>query len=946
MIDQRWLCLSWCVGVIATTVTAQSTTDAPVEITQDWSICVVTKTLEEIRLDTKATTCVDLAPYCDDLVHGHYILDICPTVCEICLNPPEDAGWTVKPEVVDSESTPDEFELNTATAAALFALGMVVFVVLGYCTYTLISNRCRPPPEVNKQKVFEADWDDEYFEFGKPKKTGEMSPISEGETPVPQSPGYELNPLSPENALSPVEHRDFMGVGLSKQNPLHDGLAEDDIGDGVESEVSQVEQLRSELLKQMRSHEESAAVWSVDSPIPEGMTPEEHYLTILAGKGLSPSIHSPSVEHDTIVQQRTKSRSPEHTDLDAEEGAEPKRASVISSRGGSAKSHKAMLQRQASQMSQQQRSNKQLRIENSSRNSTHSNRSLRSPPGKWKEQLAAQQNLLNQSVAKGNADMQSAKSQITHLSTQMEILAAQRSTLADGVNELQEKLKFANHQNSTLSAQNSSLSAYHSRQHQHKQAQKMVTQALMGELKLLRVEHQSLRKVVAQDMFPDMVSALQSTTDHLVGKSESVIEDATRDLMARYRYEARQRKILYNHIQELKGNVRVFCRVRRDTSCNCVMTFPDSKGVGTPTELTCPQPNDENIVKRFEFDRVFNPADDQEAVFDDTEPLITSCVDGYNVAIIAYGQTGSGKTYTMMGTPDNPGVNRRAIQELLRVCSERDAVDYTMSVSLLEIYNDSITDLVSDVPANKQDNPIRMDPKTKRSFVPSLIWRDVASEADIVKVINDGEKNRTVAFTKMNSASSRSHLMLSITITGVDAVSGQETKGKLTMVDLAGSERIAKSEVSGKELAEAVAINKSLSCLGQVFVGLQTNQTHIPYRNSKLTHILQESLGGDAKACVFINISPSRTNLQETLSTLQFGSDIRKIEIRSGGKGGGSNPGTPTARRKSSMVPPNASNTNSPGRRASTAPHMDTPGRKMSTVVDLSPASGRKHSIA
>jgi kinesin family protein C2/C3 len=283
----------------------------------------------------------------------------------------------------------------------------------------------------------------------------------------------------------------------------------------------------------------------------------------------------------------------------------------------------------------------------------------------------------------------------------------------------------------------------------------------------------------------------------------------------------------------------------------------------------------------------------------------------------------------MMGTEENPGVNRRAIRELLRVCSQRDAVNYTMSVSLLEIYNDTLVDLVSNVPAGEQNLLIRIDPKTKKTFVPGLTWRVVASEEDIVNVINEGESNRTVAFTKMNATSSRSHLLLSITVVGEDSVSGNISTGKLTMVDLAGSERISKSEVTGKELAEAVAINKSLSSLGQVFVGLQSNQAHIPYRNSKLTHILQESLGGDAKACVFINISPARSNLQETMSTLQFGSDIRKIEIRTGGKG------TPKTPRKNSAVP----NTESTSRRGSSAPPVvDNSRRRPSTAPRLGSA--------
>ena len=110
--------------------------------------------------------------------------------------------------------------------------------------------------------------------------------------------------------------------------------------------------------------------------------------------------------------------------------------------------------------------------------------------------------------------------------------------------------------------------------------------------------------------------------------------------------------------------------------------FPDMDGKGTPTEIKCPNPKDPAQTKKFEFDRVFAPKDDQAAVFDDTEPVMTSCVDGYNVTIIAYGQTGSGKTYTMMGTEDNPGVNRRAVRELIKVCAARETVDYQVRAYL------------------------------------------------------------------------------------------------------------------------------------------------------------------------------------------------------------------------------------------------------------------------
>ena len=142
-----------------------------------------------------------------------------------------------------------------------------------------------------------------------------------------------------------------------------------------------------------------------------------------------------------------------------------------------------------------------------------------------------------------------------------------------------------------------------------------------------------------------------------------------------------------------------------------------------------------------------------------------------------------------------------------------------------------------------------------------------------------GDSNRSVGATKMNTNSSRSHLLLLLKLHGTNRVTNAVTRGTLTLVDLAGSERISKTEATGQRLVEAAAINKSLSALGQVFAALRTNAMHVPYRNSKLTQLMQSSLGGDGKACLFVNVSPLASNLSETASTLQFGSAAKQVEL-------------------------------------------------------------------
>jgi len=277
-----------------------------------------------------------------------------------------------------------------------------------------------------------------------------------------------------------------------------------------------------------------------------------------------------------------------------------------------------------------------------------------------------------------------------------------------------------------------------------------------------------------------------------------------------------------------------------------------------------------------DFDRVYGPGTAQEAVFEDTKPVMLSCVDGYNVCIMAYGQTGSGKTFTMMGPVDNMGVNRRAIREVLAHCTASRDIEYQIKVSMMEVYNEKIFDLLT----GDRSTSLEVHQNANGGvYVASLQEEQVFTPQDVESVLLRGDAHRSVASTSMNTDSSRSHLLMQLSVSGYNKISKVTTVGKLTLVDLAGSERVAKSEASGARLVEAAAINKSLSALGQVFKALASNAPHIPYRNSKLTHVLQDSLGGDSKTCVFVNCSPLESNLAETICTLNFGRNIRKIEL-------------------------------------------------------------------
>ncbi|TKS73052.1 Kinesin-like protein KIFC3 [Collichthys lucidus] len=392
----------------------------------------------------------------------------------------------------------------------------------------------------------------------------------------------------------------------------------------------------------------------------------------------------------------------------------------------------------------------------------------------------------------------------------------------------------------------------------------------------LNVSNKQLRSTVHQAL-TDMKNQLEELKG-AAGKLTQVEQEAAgkvEELRSLYRKEAVERKSLYNKLLELQGNIRVFCRCRKTTASSSCLEKTDDQEVVVVQK---------GSKKKFQFDKVYSQTSTQEDVFAGTLPVITSCVDGYNVCILAYGQTGSGKTYTMMGSKENPGVNIRSIRELLRICADKEKVCYTLKISMLEIYNDSLNDLLIKSPSAALD--IRVQGKSVS--VPGLTQIQVQTEADILNVMEIGEKNRKIASTKMNTQSSRSHLVVALEVEGSDEVSGLTSRSTLTLCDLAGSERISKTEAEGQRLVEAAAINKSLTALGQVFSALKCNALHVPFRNSKLTHLLQPCLSGDAKVkavvqcrqcCVFVNVSPDLSDAVETLSTLQFGSTIRQVSL-------------------------------------------------------------------
>jgi len=199
-----------------------------------------------------------------------------------------------------------------------------------------------------------------------------------------------------------------------------------------------------------------------------------------------------------------------------------------------------------------------------------------------------------------------------------------------------------------------------------------------------------------------------------------------------------------------------------------------------------------------------------------------------------------------------------------------------------EIYNEKIRDLLSEHKGNKDnkdDEGLKIMTGDRGMYVQGLTMEPVQTEEEVLKLFKRGNNNRSIGTTNMNEHSSRSHSLLSVEVEGENLIAGIKYVGKLHLIDLAGSERLSKSLATGDRLEEAKAINKSLSALGNVIEALQKKLTHIPYRNSKLTYLLSDSLGGHAKTLMFINVSPNDTDSDETNCSLQFATRVRKVEL-------------------------------------------------------------------
>ncbi|KXJ23777.1 kinesin-like protein KIF25 [Exaiptasia diaphana] len=452
------------------------------------------------------------------------------------------------------------------------------------------------------------------------------------------------------------------------------------------------------------------------------------------------------------------------------------------------------------------------------------------------------------------------------------------------------------------------------------------------------------------------------------------------DALLKAATEKNRRMTLHNTLVEIRGNIRVHCRIRPlivgiDSSDEASL----GKG-GTPSEQVVNyvdeetlsyvsiKSNGERVMSQKEFEHVYNVKDNQGTVFSDVKPLLTSLLDGYNVCIMAYGQTGSGKTHTMLGSHDvdididsqelnkDEGIIPRAAKEIFSLIAERETKtdSHSVEMSVCEIYNNEVRDLLAPNKTEKLNIITSSDGDTD---IPSLVTKPVKNFGEVMNLVYYGMTRRHEDATMVHAHSSRSHLIVQLQVysmnqqatasrvgtpsseaapsppgtptrsrrnlpqptnnrsgrsqspapktftrrgrskspapgsaaarsrspspsrssTGTPPPICTTVKTKLQLVDLAGSECVGLSGVTGAALRETSFINKSLSALADVLGALAEHRSHIPYRNTRLTHMLQDTIGGNAKLLVMLCVSPAQKYITETLQCIGFGSRARQV---------------------------------------------------------------------
>ena len=342
----------------------------------------------------------------------------------------------------------------------------------------------------------------------------------------------------------------------------------------------------------------------------------------------------------------------------------------------------------------------------------------------------------------------------------------------------------------------------------------------------------------------DNKSQSQAFAD-LERRMQNAIQTAS-EAMDKLRTEETLRRKLHNQVQELRGNIRVFCRVRPSLDSDPVDTsaqiaYPDDETDSKEVEVTGAEEKSSlgTITTKkhpFAFDRVFGPKSRNQDVFSEISQLVQSALDGYNVCIFCYGQTGSGKTFTMSASD---GMIPLAVNQIYGTAKslEEKGWQYTMEGSFIEVYNEELNDLLGKAnDIDKKKHEIKHDVAKGKTTITNITTVELDAPSKVDDILQRASNNRSVASTKANERSSRSHSVFILKLLGENSITGEKSEGTLNLVDLAGSERLNHSGAVGERLKETQNINKSLSCLGDVIGALGQGKEggHVPYRNSKV----------------------------------------------------------------------------------------------------------------
>ncbi|KAM0503916.1 Kinesin- protein 11 [Verticillium nonalfalfae] len=396
------------------------------------------------------------------------------------------------------------------------------------------------------------------------------------------------------------------------------------------------------------------------------------------------------------------------------------------------------------------------------------------------------------------------------------------------------------------------------------------------------------RQAARTSMRPPLSSS-RFNRDGAVSPAESMASVATTSTKRKDReYDTETGGL--DHGEETNIQVVVRCRGRNEREVRENSTVVVSADAAKGKDVNLSMGPNALSNKTYNFDRAFSPAADQSMVFDDVvRPILDEMLAGFNCTIFAYGQTGTGKTYTMSGDmtetmgllSDAAGIIPRALQALFNKL-EADDCESAVKCSFIELYNEELRDLI----AVEEGAKLKIFDDTSRkghatTIVQGMEEKHIKTAGEGIKVLQDGSLKRQVAATKCNDLSSRSHTVFTVTAyvkrKNEDGGEDYVSAGKLNLVDLAGSENIQRSGAENKRAAEAGLINKSLLTLGRVINALVDRSQHIPYRESKLTRLLQDSLGGRTKTCIIATVSPAKSNLEETISTLDYAFRAKNI---------------------------------------------------------------------